>query len=207
MDLSNPLRTIAPTVDADVLQVLARTHRPLSGATVASLSGRSYARTRTCLHRFVEHGLVSAQDAGSAVLYTLNRHHVLAGPVLAAVNSAAAVEALLVQRLAAWDPPAQAAVVFGSWARGEAGPDSDLDLLLVRDDAVDADGAWGAQVHEAGRAVELLTGNVVQFVQVTGSQLAAAIREDQPLLASLRQDGRVLVGPPLRELLAVGATA
>ncbi|GAB3603573.1 hypothetical protein GCM10027586_06670 [Kineococcus gypseus] len=68
MDPSNPLRTIAPTVDADVLQVLARTHRPLSGATVANLGGRSYARTRACLHRLVEHGLVTAQDVGSAVL-------------------------------------------------------------------------------------------------------------------------------------------
>ncbi|WP_432509453.1 nucleotidyltransferase domain-containing protein [Kineococcus auxinigenes] len=207
MDPSNPLRTLAPTVDADVLQVLARTQRPLSGVTVANLSGRSYARTRACLHRLVEHGLVTAQDAGSAVLYALNRQHVLADPVLAAVGSTASVEALLVERLAGWDPPARAVVLFGSWARGEAGPDSDLDLLLVRHDAVDADGAWGEQVHATGQALEVLTGNAVQFVQITGSQLATAVREGQPLIIGLRQDGRVLAGPPLRELLAVGATA
>lgn len=207
MDPSNPLRTIAPTVDADVLQVLARTHRPLSGAAVAKLSGRSYARTRACLHRLVEHGLVTAQDAGPAVLYALNRRHVLADAVLAAVGSSAAVEAFLVEQLALWEPPARAVVLFGSWARGEAGPDSDLDLLLVRDDTVDPDGAWGDQVHATGQALEALTGNAVQFVQVTGSQLATAVREDQPLIAGLRQDGRVLLGPSLRTLLTAGAAA
>ncbi|GAB3603571.1 hypothetical protein GCM10027586_06660 [Kineococcus gypseus] len=131
----------------------------------------------------------------------------LADAVLAAVGSTAAVEALLLERLAGWDPPAQAVVVFGSWARGEAGPDSDLDLLLVRRDAVDVDGAWGEQVHATGQAVEVLTGNAVQFVQVTLSQLVTAVHEDQPLIRGLRQDARVLVGPPLRALLAAGATA
>ncbi|MEZ0166427.1 nucleotidyltransferase domain-containing protein [Kineococcus sp. LSe6-4] len=150
---------------------------------------------------------MTAQDAGPAVLYALNRRHVLADAVLAAVGSSAAVEAFLVEQLATWEPPARAVVIFGSWARGEAGPDSDLDLLLVRDDTVDADGAWGDQAHATGQALEALTGNAVQFVQVTDSQLATAVREDQPLIAGLRRDGRVLVGPSLRTLLTVGAAA
>ncbi|WP_432493103.1 nucleotidyltransferase domain-containing protein [Kineococcus auxinigenes] len=127
MDATNPLRSIAPTVDADVL-------------------------------------------------HTLDRDHVLAGAVLAAV-------------------------LLGSRARGEAGSDGDLDLLLVRDDGVDLDGPWGEQVHHLGEEVEALTGNAVQFVQVTRSQLSTAAREGQPLLAGLRADGRVLVGPGLRMLL------
>ncbi|WP_380171029.1 nucleotidyltransferase domain-containing protein [Kineococcus sp. DHX-1] len=150
---------------------------------------------------------MTAQDAGSAVLYALNRQHVLAAAVLAAVGSPPAVEAFLVDRLAAWNPPARAVVLFGSWARGEAGPDSDLDVLLVRDDTVDVDGPWGDQVHATGQALEVMTGNSVQFVQVSRSQLATAVREDQPLIASLRQDGRVLAGPSLRALLTAGTAA
>jgi predicted nucleotidyltransferase len=207
MDPSNPLRTLAPTVDADVLQTLARTHRALSGAEVARLTGRSYARTRSCLHRLVDHGLVQAQDAGSAVQYTLNRDHVLASVVLGAVNAVRSVEEDLVARLSAWSPPPHSAVLFGSWARGEAGPDSDLDVLLVREDAVDVDGEWSGQVHRLGENFEAATGNAVQFVQLNRSQLTEAVIQQQPLIAGLRSDGRALVGPSVRELLSVGAPA
>jgi len=207
VDAVNPLRTIAPTVDADVLQVLARTERDLSGAMVARLSGRSYAQVRASLHRLADHGLVRTQDVGSAVLHRLNRSHVLSGPVLAAVAAAGTVEAWLVDRLQRWVPPPAAVVVFGSWARGGAGPGSDLDLLVVRADDVDADGSWGDQVHATGEELEALTGNPVQFVHVTAAQLATAVREGQPLVTGLREDGRVLVGPSLRVLLTAGAPA
>ncbi|NAZ83659.1 helix-turn-helix domain-containing protein [Kineococcus sp. R8] len=207
MDPVNPLRTIAPTVDADVLQVLARTQRGLNGSMVARLSGRSYAQVRTSLHRLVSHGLVTTQDAGSAVLYRLNRSHVLSGPVLAVVAATGTVEAWLGDRLGRWSPPPVAVVLFGSWARGAAAPDSDLDLLVVRADDVDADGPWGEQLHATGEELEALTGNPVQFVQVTTAQLATAVREAQPLITGLRQDGRVLVGPSLRALLAAGGPA
>ncbi|WP_442907719.1 helix-turn-helix domain-containing protein [Kineococcus sp. G2] len=146
-------------MDADVLLALSRARRPLSGAAVARLAGRSHARTRSCLHRLVEHGLLLAEDTGPAVLYRLNPDHVLAGP------------------------------------------DSDVDLLLVRSHGVDPDGAWGEQVHRTGSELEALTGNAVQFVQVTDHQFAEAVRQDQPLVASLREDGRVLVGLSLSELL------
>nr|WP_276611052.1 nucleotidyltransferase domain-containing protein [Kineococcus siccus] len=201
------MRTIAPTVDADVLQVLARTQRGLNGSMVARLSGRSYAQVRTSLHRLVSHGLVTTQDAGSAVLYRLNRSHVLSGPVLAVVAATGTVEAWLGDRLGRWSPPPVAVVLFGSWARGAAAPDSDLDLLVVRADDVDADGPWGEQLHATGEELEALTGNPVQFVQVTTAQLATAVREAQPLITGLRQDGRVLVGPSLRALLAAGGPA
>ncbi|GAA4964947.1 nucleotidyltransferase domain-containing protein [Kineococcus glutinatus] len=206
MDAANPLRTIAPTVDADVLLVLARTHRPLSGAAVARLASRSYARTRSCLHRLSAHGLLLAEDTGSAVMYRLNRRHVLAGAVLQAASATDSVEQWLVERLARCSPSPRAAVLFGSWARGEAGPDSDIDLLLVRatdvdPESADLDEAWAQQVHVLGEDLEALTGNTVQFVHLDEHQLVQAVAQEQPLIANLRTDGRVLLGPSLRELL------
>lgn len=200
MDAANPLRSIAPTVDADVLLVLARTHRAVSGATVARLGGRSYARTRACLHRLVAHGLVTAEDAGSAVMYRLNRDHVLAGPVERVVATPAVVEEWLAGRLSQWAPRPCAAVLFGSWARAEAGPESDIDVLLVHQAADDE--PWGGAAHETGRELERVTGNAVQFLTLDTTQLARGVADGEPLIASLRQDGRVLLGPPVLDLLA-----
>jgi hypothetical protein len=43
MDISNPFRSIAPTVDADVLRVLVRTHTALTGMKGGG-AGRSLLR-------------------------------------------------------------------------------------------------------------------------------------------------------------------
>ena len=63
-------------------------------------------------------------------------------------------------------------VVFGSFARGEAGPDSDVDVLAVRpDEAADLEDVWtdslGRWVGVAGR----ITGNPVRLIEVDLEEL------------------------------------
>jgi predicted nucleotidyltransferase len=96
-----------------------------------------------------------------------------------------------------------AVVAFGSFARGEADADSDLDFLLVRPDAVDAeDASWEAQRHRLEREVERWTGNRCQVVELSRADLAQAVDADDGLAGGLRHDGRSLAGPPVGELLA-----
>ena len=73
MDWQNPLRSIAPTVDADVLQVLARTHEPVTGNKLAQLAGRSYAQVHAVVGRLVDHGIVDVRQVGRTYAYNLNR--------------------------------------------------------------------------------------------------------------------------------------
>jgi hypothetical protein len=57
--------------------VLAHTARPLTGREIVRLARRGSERgVRLVLHRLVDHELVSAQEAGAATLYVLNREHV-----------------------------------------------------------------------------------------------------------------------------------
>ena len=89
MDLAQPLSTLVPSVDGYVLTVLARTEAPLTGRRVALLARRgSRPAGQAVRDRLVEHGVVHAQSAGSAVLYLLNRDHLLAEPLVAAVSAA-----------------------------------------------------------------------------------------------------------------------
>jgi predicted nucleotidyltransferase len=203
MDSQNPLRSLAPTVDADVLAVLARSHLTLTGRRVQQLSTRSYAQVRAALHRLVAHGLVDAQRHGQAVAYSLNREHVLAAAIETASDAAGEVERRLRSVLAAWAPAPTAAVLFGSFARREGGPDSDIDLMIVRPDAVaEDDVAWTAQRYDLARRLERWTGNGAQIVELTSAELAEAATEGEHLIAAIREDGRVLVGPRLQSLLA-----
>lgn len=73
-------RSVSPSVDADVLQLLVRTRGRLTGLQVATLANRSYAQLRSVLHRLVADGLVDVEDHGSAYAYRCNRDHLLSTP-------------------------------------------------------------------------------------------------------------------------------
>lgn len=202
MDPTNPLRALTPTVDADVLLVLARTRRPTTGARTARLAGRSYAQVRHCLHRLVETGLVLAESHGNSVSYQLNRDHVLASVVEAAASAAGEVEARISRHVQTWALTAAAVVLFGSFARRDGDDASDVDVLLVRHDGIGEDDlSWTAQRHDLSRVVRIWSGNSAQVVEMSVTELATAVDRGEDLISNLRRDGVVLAGPPLAELL------
>lgn len=121
MDVSNPVRSLAPSVDADLLPVLIRSHAWLTGARLAKLAGRSYAQVRVVLQRLVDEGLVDVERHGNAFAYRWNREHVVTAALEGLAGAADLAEQRLARAVEEWDPPAHALVVFGSFARGVAG--------------------------------------------------------------------------------------
>jgi hypothetical protein len=195
MELSNPLRSVVPTVDADVLSVLARSHAPLTGLRVQQLAGRSYGQVRAVLHRLVVHGLVLHERHGSTTSYVLNRDHLLAGPVEEMAGATAALEVEIRDMVDGWPLPPSAMLVFGSFARRDGDESSDLDLLLVRPPDVEADEPrWIVQREALVQTVERRSGNRAQIVELSTSELDEAVRRDEPLVAALRRDAVVLTG-------------
>ena len=200
VDLSNPLRTIAPTVEADVLAVLAKAHRPLSGRRVHVLAERSYSQVHAVLGRLVAHGLVQVEHQGAVGLYELNRTHVLAGPILDILNMADTVKMVIGDVAGGFEEPPNAVIVFGSLARGQGDEHSDIDLLLIRRDATDPESpAWRDDVDRLAAAVESHSGNPCQVLQLDEAGLTDADRRGDPLVDSLKRDGEVVFGvwPPL----------
>lgn len=202
MDWINPLRSIAATVDVDVLQVLGRTHAAVTGNQLAQLAGRSYAQVHAVVGRLVEHGLVDVEQHGRTYTYSLNRDHVLAAGLLEMLGAAHFVEEAIVETVRGWSIRPRIVAIFGSAARRIAGADSDLDLLLIREDQVAADDAtWAEQTHALVRQLERKTGNSVQLLELSVLELNEAIRSRQPLVDSLREEARTLIGEDLRALL------
>jgi predicted nucleotidyltransferase len=202
MDLAQPLSTVAPTLDADALTVLARTDTSLTGRGIASLVRRgSRPGIQAVLDRLVEHGLVNAQPAGSATLYRLNREHLLAEPLLAMVTASATLTNRIRAEIGRWDHPAVAAAIFGWYARGQAHAGSDIDLFLVRPDdtAEDAQG-WRAQVDSLEVRVRAWTGNTLEVLEVDEREVAAMGGRKDRLVEDLLSDALHLTGPQPRHL-------
>jgi predicted nucleotidyltransferase len=194
MDVANPLRSIAPTVEADVLGVLVGTHAPLTGLRVQQLTGRSYARVRDVLRRLADSGVVHAERRGNAVSYWLNRDHILATAVEGAVGADGELERRIRALLDTWDPAPAAVVLFGSFARRDGDAQSDIDVMLVRPRDVGVDQQrWSEQRYDLARSIERWAGNAAQIVEMTDAELDRAIADGDRLIVTIQREGRPLL--------------
>jgi predicted nucleotidyltransferase len=187
MDFRRPLSVIAPTLDGDVLGVLAGAEEEFTGRRIHRVLGRgSEQGVRKAADRLVKQGIVSRRQAGQAKLYSLNRSH-LAAPYVEGLRS---LRADLVDRLrdsvAAWRTPPIAVLLFGSVARGEAEAGSDLDLLVLRARDIDEEAeGWQAQLAGLENDATAWTGNEARVVDYGPPDLAdrAALRVVEEALA------------------------
>src|SRR3954451_20512293 len=88
MDLARPYAAVTGGgLEGEVVSVLAKTTRPLTGRQIARLAEHGSDRgVRLALNRLAEHGLVETMEARPAILYTLNRQHIAAPVALALVD-------------------------------------------------------------------------------------------------------------------------
>ena len=198
MLLSRPFRVITPTVDGDVLTVLARADAAFTPPQVRDLIGmHSVEGVRNALRRLTTQGIVSRERYGNAYVYRLNRDHVAARHVIGLARSGEKVLERMREQLASWTVPCEFAAVFGSAATGAMTDDSDIDVLVVRPNAVDveADSSWPEQVSELERVSTSWTGNDTRILEMSASEVAATIATEQ-ILAEIARDGIVLSGTP-----------
>ena len=204
MQFPEPMSSVVPGLHGRVLGVLARTDQPLTGRAVAGLlrASASPSGVQKVLDDLVSNGVVLAEPAGRARLYTLNRDHV----AYEAIDQLARLRELLLERLKAeadsWDLPAKAIWLFGSTARGQGGADSDLDLLIIRPDEVDeSDPQWLEQVETLAAHAGLWSGNTCEVVEYSAQEVDELNRRGERLVTELRRDAVPIAGASPRQTL------
>jgi hypothetical protein len=194
MELSHPLRLVAPTLDADLLEVLAAADRGFTGRELARAVGSSQEGARGALARLVAQGIVRRQRVGSALLYALNREHLGAPLIVALADLRAELLRRIGASLSSWPLPAVYAALFGSAARGQERPDSDLDLFVLRPSGVPVDDSrWAAQVQDLSARVATWTGNDARVLDIGMSDLQE-VYEPGGVVDDVLRDGIPLAG-------------
>ena len=196
MDLARPLTVVSPTVDADVLAVLASAEAEFTGRQVHQVAGRhSEKGVRNSLHRLVWQGIANARRAGKADLYSLNRHHLAAPYIVALAGLRHELLARIRAELAGWQEAPIFAALFGSAATGRMRPDSDIDLLIVRPKSVDIEGAqWRRQLEGLSTEVTAWTGNDTRLLELDEDEVQRGLEGGERVLADVRDEGVVLYG-------------
>jgi predicted nucleotidyltransferase len=189
VDLGHPFRVVGPTIDGDILAVLAAGQVALTGREIARRAGASQEGARQALGRLVRQGVLTLELAGHAHQYRLNREHLAAKWI----EGLAAVRLDLFKELRAliggWKVAPYAARLFGSVARGDADDASDIDVLLVRPKKVRAEDArWTLQLDELRTRTTAWTGNdtrVLEYAEVEFLRL----RNRETVLKAALADG------------------
>jgi predicted nucleotidyltransferase len=203
VDVSRPYTAVCPTLDGDVLRVLAGTSLGLTGREVAALAGRrSHSGVLDALHRLTTHGLVKRVPLNRAYLFALNNDHVAADAVKLLMNLRSELFGRIGEKIAGWQIAPVHASVFGSTARGDGDADSDIDVLIVRPPQVTQDEhRWQAQVDALRNQIEAWTGNHAAIVDRSEAELTELIEQQRPIIGELRSDAIVIAGRDVMTLL------
>ena len=201
MDFVHPVEAVIPGVQGRVLAVLVDTTAELSLRTLARLAGVSAAQASRVLPGLVELGLVERREVPPSSQFRLVRSNIAARAVIDLARSPNTVLKTIGSGAAALPIPPASVIVFGSFARGAAARESDVDVLVVRPDEIgEDDEAWSASIESWRNESTATTGNTVQILEVSVSEARARLRSNKPLWRDILREGVVIHGLAINEL-------
>lgn len=206
MKFRKPLDDIFQTPSSvRVLRVLVHSELDLTGRQIADMAGLNPQTCQNTLDRLNELHLLATRRVGRAYLYRLRRENVLVQKLLTPLLTAE--RDLLPDELSRvaerFEGTAIAVILFGSVARGEEAPGSDIDLCVITGDA---------RFREAARttADEVLdqltgaTGLTPTIIVWTRDEFRERFNKGDDLARSILEEGQSVMGPPVYELLRDG---
>lgn len=195
------MQSVIPGAQGRILAVLAESTAYLNLRTIALLAGTSPAQASRVLPELVRSGLVERREAPPSALFRLVDDNVGSRVVRALSRSRETVLAELGSQAETLEPGPVSVIVFGSFARGEAEADSDLDVLFVQPKGMnDDDYRWAAAVEGWRQFARRLTGNRVEVVEANENSVGRFLRSHKTLWADIVRDGVVVYGKSLEGL-------
>lgn len=167
--------------------------REFTGSELAVESGASVPSSIRELNRLLHHGVVSKRQAGNAQLWRWRETHYLTEPLAdlfqAEAGALKALGSLIIESLSPLRDVVRI-VIFGSVARGDERPESDVDLLvIVGNDRSKV--AVEAKLDRLRGHVGSGFGNSVAAIVYTSDE--ARRKNRLPLLENIEREGLVLL--------------
>lgn len=186
MFFNEPFGGIVPGARGAVLATLLRTGAPLTGRQIHGLVSDDHSlwSVQEALKVLVNLGVVESQTIGRAGVHTINEKHISVGPLRELLDPIAALREAV---RAVTGSTASAVILFGSIARGEAQPHSDVDLAVI------AGRGWDKRV-ELEDSVRSRLGNDCNVLVFTGAEFDRLAAAGEPVVSDILRDGFALIG-------------
>ncbi|HEV7586827.1 MAG TPA: nucleotidyltransferase domain-containing protein [Longimicrobium sp.] len=198
---------LGSTSKIQLLRALLPLNGPVSGREAQRLARVSSDNgSRQALNTLTELGLLTQQRLRGSHLYTVNRDHHLVAPLEALFAAESQRLRMLRDTLRGGLeskgllPHVASAILFGSAARGDARPDSDLDVLFVADTKESVDAVEDAAIDLQDEVFARL-GVTLAPITLPLARFRERYAAGDPLLHNVEADGRTLIGSSVAELV------
>lgn len=189
-----------------LLRFLVRMRVEHNGREISRFLGLDPKTCHAALQDLARQGVIQYRKTGTAILYKLNDRHVLVRQVLepAFEKEAHFLEAYAKELRERARIPLVSVILFGSVARAQEKPKSDVDLIFVTPKGKAGADRQSALDHVAS---ELATGygNPPQVLLFDRREFSRKAKAGDSFVSEILRTGRVLYGRPLSELLKNGA--
>jgi hypothetical protein len=193
MDIGSPSGGIIPSVHSKLMLALGETNEPRSGRQLAARADVAHTSAQRVLSQWAELGLVARNEAGNASLFVLNRDHVAAEAFLALVRLRGGLFGRISESIGHWNIRPIAVSVFGSAARGDGSPESDIDLLIVTEWSGLSE-EWDAQVEALRRDVYFWSGNHLAALEASPKELDRELRRPGSTWGAIQSEQILIYG-------------
>lgn len=201
MDFVHPIEAVIPGAQGRVLAALVETTAELNLRTLARLAAVSVAQASRVLPRLVDLGLVERREVPPSSQFRLVRSHVAARAVIELSRSRDTVLKIIGDSASRLPVPPVSVIVFGSFARGETGPESDLDLCVARPNKVtEDDDSWGVALEDWRNELRAIVGNPVELLEVSRDEAATRLAGNRQVWRNIRREGVVVHGLSIGQL-------
>lgn len=186
MFFGEPFGGVIPGARGAVLSVLLRTGTPLTGRQVHGLVSDSYSlwTVQQALKALTDHGIVHTRTVGRAGVHSINEEHAAVSPLRAIVEPMGVLREVVG---AVTGTEVTAVILFGSIARGESAPDSDVDLAVI------APRGWDRRI-ELEDSVQGRVGNACDVLVFTPAEFDRLASSGEPVVQDILRDGVALIG-------------
>lgn len=186
MLFDQPFGGVVPGARGAVLAALLRTDTPLTGRQIHGLVSDQHSlwTVQEALKALAQIGVVSMRIVGRAGIHTINEGHYTVAPLRALVDPIGALTETVRETVG---EEVKAAILFGSVARGEARPGSDIDLAVL------ASSEWDGRVRLED-AVRTRLGNNCDVLAFTPARFTRLARAGEPVVAKILAEGIPLHG-------------
>lgn len=168
--------------------------KEFTGREIARLLGVSHSNVQRALRVLVDDGLVSKKRIGKADVFWTNQDHFAFKALRELFQARRELPERIAKDLrAAFRESGTSAIVFGSYARGDADRDSDLDVLVIAKDR----SALEDKITRTEADFARKYGIRLSVKVVSPSDLAQ--RHVPPYIQAAAREGVLLWGEPVRE--------
>lgn len=194
---------LGQTSKVKILRFLSRSQAEMNGREIAKAVGTSHVKCHAALQELTTHGLVTMRRVGRSILYGIDADNVQFKSLLQPLFKNESqlfnmLKSTLFENLSGSDIVSM--IVFGSVAKGNAQPNSDIDLLLIVANSKSIQKIRNKLERTEEKVIERF-GNQLSPILLTQHAFRIKYNKGNGLYREIAKSGIVIHGQAISEVL------